>query len=56
MDEIKLTESLESFWNSTAEVDNYPKLDKDLETEVAVVGGGIAGILVAYELASRGKK
>ena len=34
----------------------FPKLTKDLETEVCVIGGGISGISTAYELVSRGVK
>ncbi len=33
---------------------NYPKLEASLETEVAVLGGGISGALVAYYLEKRG--
>jgi glycine/D-amino acid oxidase-like deaminating enzyme/nitrite reductase/ring-hydroxylating ferredoxin subunit len=33
-----------------------PPLGEDLETEVAVVGAGIAGLSVAYELARRGRR
>jgi len=33
---------------------NYPKLNKNLETDVLVVGGGISGALVAWHLVKRG--
>ena len=32
----------------------FPRLDRDLETDVCVVGAGIAGISTAYELVLRG--
>ena len=35
---------------------HFPKLTKDLETEVCIVGSGIAGISTAYELVTRGVK
>lgn len=34
----------------------YPKLTKDAESDVLVVGGGIAGLQIAYELLKKGKK
>jgi glycine/D-amino acid oxidase-like deaminating enzyme len=34
----------------------YPKLKKDIETEVVVVGGGLAGIITLYLLSSSGVK
>lgn len=34
----------------------YPELNKDVETDVLVVGGGIAGLHIAYELLSSGVK
>ncbi|KAG6549264.1 hypothetical protein Mapa_009250 [Marchantia paleacea] len=33
----------------------YPKLDKDLSADVLVVGAGIAGLRVAYNLAKNGE-
>ena len=33
---------------------NYPQLNKNLETDVLVVGGGISGALVAWHLVKRG--
>jgi glycine/D-amino acid oxidase-like deaminating enzyme len=32
----------------------FPKLDKDVETDVCIIGAGIAGISTAYELVTRG--
>lgn len=34
----------------------YPKLAQDLRTEVLIVGGGIAGLQIAYELLTSGVK
>ncbi|KAB2569057.1 putative Rieske 2Fe-2S iron-sulfur protein YhfW [Lasiodiplodia theobromae] len=33
---------------------SFPQLDRDLETDVCVVGSGIAGVSAAYELVRRG--
>jgi glycerol-3-phosphate dehydrogenase len=35
---------------------SFPKLDKDMECDVLVIGGGICGILCAYYLSKSGKK
>lgn len=40
-------------WSQTPE---FPSLDKDLETDIAIIGAGIAGISTAYELVKRGKQ
>lgn len=47
----------ESYWsNTTYEQDIYPKLETNIEADIAVVGGGIAGITTAYLLSLEGFK
>lgn len=55
MSQIKLPKRTDSFWHLTKDVENFPKLDHDLDVNVAIIGGGIAGIMTAYELAKAGK-
>lgn len=43
----------QSFWRERP-IQSFPALDKDLSTEVCVIGGGIAGISTAFMLARRG--
>ncbi|MDB5245288.1 MAG: FAD-dependent oxidoreductase [Parcubacteria group bacterium] len=45
-----------STWIETASLPTFPKLTKNLTTDVAVIGGGLAGLLSAYVLAKEGKK
>jgi glycine/D-amino acid oxidase-like deaminating enzyme/nitrite reductase/ring-hydroxylating ferredoxin subunit len=37
-----------SYWIDTAELPRFPKLNRDLEVDVIVVGGGITGATAAY--------
>ena len=55
MDKKMLPKYTESFWHKTSHVNEYPQLDKDISVDVAIIGGGIAGILAAYEISSLGK-
>ncbi|WP_082233230.1 FAD-dependent oxidoreductase [Halobacillus massiliensis] len=43
----------QSLWRTT-EITSFPKLDKDIQTEVTVVGGGITGTTTAYMLVKQG--
>src|SRR4051812_3304934 len=44
-----------SVWMGTTVIDEAPALDRDEKADVVVVGSGIAGLSVAYELAKAGK-
>ena len=48
----KVLDSQVKYANKT----NYPQLNENKQTEVCIVGAGIAGIITAYELVESGKK
>src|SRR5699024_6863563 len=52
----KLPESSESLWTESIELPEFPKLDKDIQVDTVIVGGGMTGITTAYILASQGVK
>ncbi len=45
---------MQSIWNYFSETYSFPELGQDLDTDVAVIGGGITGISVGHLLAQRG--
>ncbi|MFY9308321.1 MAG: FAD-dependent oxidoreductase [Bacteroidia bacterium] len=45
-----------TLWEESVQPGYYKKLDKDIQTEVLVIGGGISGITTAYNLQKAGKK
>src|SRR5204863_99518 len=46
----------DSVWSASVQVPSYPRLDRDLVTDVVVVGAGIAGLSVAYHLFKSGRR
>lgn len=44
----------QSLWNSFSGTTNFPTLDKDINVDVAIVGGGITGISTAQLLSKAG--
>lgn len=46
----------QSYWLSTGTRTLYPKLNQNIDTEVAVIGAGIGGILTSYQLIKQGIK
>jgi glycine/D-amino acid oxidase-like deaminating enzyme len=51
---FKLPEREISLWQDSAPVTLYPKLDDDLKVDIAIVGGGIAGLNAGYLLKKAG--
>ncbi|MGN0679415.1 MAG: FAD-dependent oxidoreductase [Oscillospiraceae bacterium] len=47
------SDNIESIWEDET-LPRFPTLEGDLQTDVLVVGGGIAGLLAAYELQKHG--
>lgn len=45
---------MNSIWTKTVKLPEFPKLESDIKTDVLIIGGGIAGILCAYELDQAG--
>ena len=45
---------MDSIWTKTASLPAFPTLAGDLKADVAVIGGGLAGILTAYRLRQSG--
>ncbi|HKC28108.1 MAG TPA: FAD-binding oxidoreductase, partial [Jatrophihabitans sp.] len=48
--------STHSLWLATAPATDYPQLAGDLEIDVAVIGGGVAGLTTALQLRNDGAR
>jgi glycine/D-amino acid oxidase-like deaminating enzyme/nitrite reductase/ring-hydroxylating ferredoxin subunit len=49
-------DDLYPLWFTNAERTTHPRLNHDLDADVAVIGGGITGLTAAYELARAGRR
>lgn len=45
-----------SYWSETLSRPSFSKLEKDIETDVCIIGAGITGIMTAYMLLNKGLK
>ena len=43
-----------SLWSESVKLPEFPRLEKDIKTDVLIIGGGMAGILCAYMLEKAG--
>jgi glycine/D-amino acid oxidase-like deaminating enzyme/nitrite reductase/ring-hydroxylating ferredoxin subunit len=46
----------QSYWEDSASVSRYPRLDRDVTVDVAIVGAGITGLTAAYLLKRAGNR
>ncbi len=44
------------YWTDTADLPVFGPVERDLKTDVCIVGAGIAGLSTAYQLVRRGKR
>jgi len=47
---------MNSYWIDLANTTNYPKLNKDIVSDVCIIGGGLTGVVSAYLLSKQGLK
>lgn len=45
---------MESLWEKTAAIGSFERLEKDINTNVLIIGGGLAGVLCSYMLHQAG--
>lgn len=43
-----------SYWIASTDVINFPALQEDIKVDLAIIGGGLAGIQCAYQLQKEG--
>ena len=47
---------MNSYWVDTTTRPKFPKLDKNIDTDICIIGAGITGIMTAYMLLDKGLK
>lgn len=53
---VSFSEETRSVWRDSVHFPTFKPLEEDIQTETAIVGGGISGIAAAYLLAKEGMK
>jgi glycine/D-amino acid oxidase-like deaminating enzyme/nitrite reductase/ring-hydroxylating ferredoxin subunit len=56
MEAAERAEAYLSYWAKSTQGESFPRLEQDLDCDVAVIGGGIVGVSAAYRLASGGTR
>ncbi len=56
IDHNEFKSSTNSYWLDSTKITDYPSLTEDIKADVAIVGGGMAGITTAYLLKKQGLK
>jgi len=46
---------MKSVWSKSVKMPRFESLDKSIETDVVIIGGGMAGLLTAHKLKEKGK-
>ncbi len=54
--DVNLPPFPESYWLASESIPSFPKLEQDIDVDVAIVGAGITGITTAYLLSKQGLK
>ena len=52
----RLPDRSESVWIATTPETDYPSLETDLDVDVAIVGGGLTGLVAAWHLVEAGRR
>ncbi|EGA88620.1 FAD dependent oxidoreductase [Planococcus donghaensis MPA1U2] len=54
--ESQISQEQKSYWREYKDIPSYPALQANESTDIAVVGGGMVGVISAYLLTKAGKK